>query len=56
MSQLCTGAEMQQRLTTRLDAKQLPQFVDEVKKLTKDQIPPACAADLIAVAEALQRQ
>jgi WD40 repeat protein len=52
----CAKAAVQQRLTTRLDAKQLPEFVSEVKKLTKEQIPPACAADLIAVAEALQKQ
>lgn len=49
----CAGASVQQRLESRL--KQLPDFIDEVKKLTKDQMPPVCAADLIAVANALQQ-
>jgi WD40 repeat protein len=34
--------------------EQLPTFVSQVRALTAAQIPPGCAADLIAVAEALQ--
>jgi WD40 repeat protein len=36
-----------------LDKGKLPNFVEKVKKLKKGDIPEACAADLIAVAEAL---
>ncbi|MEP7285508.1 MAG: hypothetical protein ABI947_07050 [Chloroflexota bacterium] len=50
----CARPAVQQTLTAKLDAKQLPAFTSAVKALTSDQIPPACAADLIAVAEALQ--
>jgi WD40 repeat protein len=36
-----------------LDKDKLPKFVEKVKKLKKGDIPAACAADLIAVAEAV---
>ncbi|HEX2621265.1 MAG TPA: WD40 repeat domain-containing protein, partial [Phototrophicaceae bacterium] len=32
---------------------QLPDFIDQIKELPSDAIPSACAADLVAVAEAL---
>jgi len=35
-------------------ADQLSEFIVQVELLTTDSIPPACAADLIAVAEAIQ--
>ncbi|MEP7289979.1 MAG: WD40 repeat domain-containing protein [Chloroflexota bacterium] len=50
----CAATAVKSNLATLLDGKQLQQFVTAVKALTSDQIPPACAADLIAVAEALQ--
>ena len=57
ISKRCTTQpDIQQRLTSRIDQAKLPDFVTEVKKLSKEQIPPACAADLIAVAEALQKK
>jgi WD40 repeat protein len=57
LSKRCTTqSDVQQRLTSRIDPTKLPDFISEVKKLPKEQMPPACAADLIAVAEALQRQ
>ncbi len=53
----CTGQpELQQRLISRADTAHLPDFISEVKKLPKEQMPPACAADLIAVANALQQK
>ncbi|MEP7288160.1 MAG: WD40 repeat domain-containing protein [Chloroflexota bacterium] len=51
----CATVAVKSNLTTLLNSKQLQQFVTAVKALTSDQIPPACAADLIAVAEALQK-
>ncbi len=52
----CTKADVEQRLVSRIGAARLPDFIAEVKKLPKEQMPPACAADLIAVAEALQKK
>jgi WD40 repeat protein len=39
-----------------LEANDLPDFITRVKALPKGAIPPACAADLIAVAEAIIAQ
>ncbi|HEX2618972.1 MAG TPA: WD40 repeat domain-containing protein [Phototrophicaceae bacterium] len=39
---------------SNLTLDQLPDFIEGVKALPGDTIPPACAADVIAVAEALQ--
>ncbi len=48
---------VQQRLVAQLDdTSHLAEFVNELRKLSKAQIPPACAADLSAVAEALQQK
>jgi WD40 repeat protein len=52
----CAKADVQQRLASRLDTTKLSDFIAEVKRLPKEQIPPACAADLIAVAEVLQKK
>jgi WD40 repeat protein len=52
----CVSADVQQTLTSRIDRAKLPDFITEVNKLPTEQVPPACAADLIAVAEALQKQ
>ncbi|MEP7289142.1 MAG: WD40 repeat domain-containing protein [Chloroflexota bacterium] len=54
LTKRCTKPDVQQSLTAKLDTKQLPAIISAVKTLTSDQIPPACAADLVAVAEALQ--
>jgi WD40 repeat protein len=52
----CTKAAVQQQLLSRLDTtSHLPDFISEVKKVPKEQLPPVCAADLVAVAEALQK-
>ncbi|HEX2622148.1 MAG TPA: hypothetical protein VHL11_18450, partial [Phototrophicaceae bacterium] len=40
----------------KLTLDQLLDFIEQVKALPVDAIPPACAADLIAVAEALMAQ
>lgn len=45
---------IEQSLTASLQADQLSSFITQVEALTENAIPPACAADLIAVAEALQ--
>jgi WD40 repeat protein len=45
---------VEQTLTASIQADQLTDFVAQVEALSEDTIPPACAADLIAVAEALQ--
>lgn len=50
----CATADIQPQLEAKLNAKQLPAFTDQIKQLTRDQMPPACAADILAVAEALQ--
>lgn len=47
-------AAVEQGLSTSAAAGQLAEFVARVEALPEDTIPPACAADLIAVAEALQ--
>jgi len=54
ITQHCATPIVQQQLTTRLAAKQFSNFANDVKAMSKDQVPPACAADLIAVANALQ--
>jgi WD40 repeat protein len=56
ISKRCAKAEVYQSLTSRLSANTLPDFVSEVRKAPHDQLPPACAADLIALAEGLQKQ
>ncbi len=57
ISKCCVAqSDVQQRLTSRIDPAKLADFVSEVKRLPKEQIPPACAADMIAVADALQQQ
>lgn len=47
---------VEQALTASIEADQLTDFVAQVEALPEDAIAPACAADLIAVAEALQNQ
>jgi WD40 repeat protein len=47
---------VEQSLTASLQADQLGNFITQVEALSESTIPPACAADLIAVAEALQNQ
>ncbi len=50
----CGTSETQSKLIAQLASNNLQKFVDEVKTSTKEKIPPACAADLIAMASALQ--
>jgi WD40 repeat protein len=45
-----------QSLTTSITPNRLNTFMDAVRALPAGTIPPACAADLLAVAEALQKQ
>ena len=45
---------IEQSLTANIQADQLTEFVAQVEALAEDAIPPACRADLLAVAEALQ--
>lgn len=53
--ELCNApAAVEQALITSIQANQLTDFVAQVEALPEATIPPACAADLIAVAEALQ--
>jgi WD40 repeat protein len=47
-------AAVEQSLIASLQADQLSNFITQVEALSESTIPPACAADLIAVAEALQ--
>lgn len=47
-------APIEQSLTASIQANQLTNFVPQVEALPENTIPPACAADLIAVARALQ--
>src|SRR5690606_31913045 len=47
-------APIEQSLTASIQANQLTNFVPQVEALPENTIPPAGAADLIAVAEALQ--
>jgi hypothetical protein len=47
---------VEQALPTAETASQLSAFISRVEALPEDTIPSACAADLIAVAEALQNQ
>jgi WD40 repeat protein len=49
-------AAVEQVLTADIQAEDLNAFVAQVEALPEGTIPPACAADLIAVAEALQSQ
>ena len=44
---------VEQSLTVSIEADRLPEFVAQVESLPADAIPPACRADLLAVAEAL---
>ncbi len=41
-------------LTIPMQADQLSEFITQIEALPADSIPPACAADLIAVAEAIR--
>lgn len=50
-----TQADAKQTLAASLANRRLPEFISAVKKLSKEQIPPACAADLVAVAEVLSK-
>lgn len=43
-------------LTASIEASDLGSFIAAVEALPENTIPPACAADLVAVAEALQHQ
>ncbi len=45
-----TQSSVQQSISSNINATHLPDFINTVKALPKDQMPPACAADLIAVA------
>ncbi len=45
-----------QRLTTTIQVDQLTDFVAQVESLPENSIAPACVADLLAVAEALQTE
>jgi hypothetical protein len=47
---------VEQSLAADIQANDLNAFVAQVEALPEGTIPPACAADLIAVAEALQSQ
>jgi hypothetical protein len=49
-------AAVEQSLTADIQAGQLTDFVARVEALPVGVIPPACAADLIAVAEALENR
>jgi len=49
-----TAPDVEQSLTTSIAANQLDILTSTVESLTAEQIPPACAADLIAVAQALE--
>lgn len=42
------------QVLAQAETSHLPAFIQQVKSLSNDQIPPGCAADLIAVAQALQ--
>ncbi len=48
--------EVQTTLMPDLDTNQLSSFIAKVKGLSNQQIGPGCAADLIAVADALQKK
>ena len=49
-----TSPEVEQSLTASIASNQLQALTSTVESLTAEQIPSACAADLIAVAQALQ--
>ncbi len=46
-------ATIEQSLTASIETDRLTEFVAQVESLSADAIPPACRADLLAVAEAL---
>lgn len=50
------AAAVEQSLTADIQAGQLTDFVARAEALPVGVIPPACAADLIAVAEALKNR
>lgn len=56
ITRLCAKSGAQQALISQIQSAYLSNFINLVKQQSKDQIPPACAADLIAIAEALQKQ
>jgi WD40 repeat protein len=57
MDSTSQSVQARQTLSTEtLTTQNLPQFVADIKSLPPDAIPPACAADLIAVAEAILAQ
>jgi hypothetical protein len=43
-------------LTESPSVAALPDYIAQIKALTAEQIPPGCAADLVAIAEALIAQ
>ncbi len=47
---------IEQSLTADIETNQLSNLITQLESLPTDAIPPACAADLIAVAEAIQNQ
>jgi WD40 repeat protein len=50
-----TQPSMQQGLLSRVSTLDLNEFVSQIKQIPQAQMPAACAADLVAVAEALQK-
>jgi WD40 repeat protein len=56
IKEYCVSTEIQSKLPSVENREVLPDFLDEIKALPEDTISPACAADLIAVAEALMSE
>jgi hypothetical protein len=52
----CAKVDVQQQLLSRTDKAHISEFIDTVKQQPETKIPPVCAADLIAIAETLQKQ
>jgi hypothetical protein len=50
-----TQPSMQQGLLSRVSTLDLNEFVSQIKQIPQAQMPAACATDLVAVAEALQK-
>lgn len=51
-----TPATIEQSLTASIEADRLTEFVAQVEALPENTIPPACRADLLAVAESIQNR
>jgi WD40 repeat protein len=53
MTRKCTGESQPDIISQTQDLQDLPEFIEQVKALPEGAVPAACAADLIAVAEAV---